>query len=278
MIAHLYRIDNIITGDYYIGKHNGQDQRLSETNNRLYWGSGKRIKRQIKKYGVHNFTYTILCIGKSDYIFDIEKRLVTPELIQDEKCLNLDTGGEGSHFHCDETRRKIKENTGPKVITEEQRKQISESLKLHYENNPETKERQVNSRLKTILTEEHRSKRSNISKEIWDRPGYKEKMSEVHQGQSAWNKGKKLSKEQTEKMTEWAREYWKDKPGFMTGKTHSEDTKNKLKKSWENRKKEGKGLTTGYTAINNKVQNKFVKPEMLDEYLNNGWEKGLKKV
>lgn len=60
------------------------------------------------------------------------------------------------------------------------------------------------------------------------------------------------------------------------GKKHSEETKNKLKLSWQERKKNNKGLTTGY--INNKDKNKFVKPELLDEYLNNGWEKGLKKV
>lgn len=276
MLSHLYKIENTITGNYYYGKHNGKDQ--TKPNGRLYWGSGKRIKREIKKYGVHNFTYTILCIGKTDYIFDIEKRLVTPELLQDEKCLNLDTGGEGSHFQCAETRRKIKENSGPKSVSEEQRKLISESLKEHYKNNPETKTRQVNSRLKTISTEENRSKRSKISKEIWERPGHREKMSEVHLGQTAWNKGKKLSEKQTEKMTEWAREYWKDKPGFMTGKTHSEETKNKLKKAWENRKEESKGLTTGYVWINNQGKRKLVNPEQLQEFLDNGWEKGQKRV
>jgi hypothetical protein len=36
-IAHLYKITNKVTGDYYFGKHNGYEQNG-------YWGSGKKIK------------------------------------------------------------------------------------------------------------------------------------------------------------------------------------------------------------------------------------------
>jgi len=72
MVSHLYRIENKQTGEYYIGKHNGVDQKKPD--GRLYWGSGKRIKSQVKKYGVENFTYTILVIAESDYIYDLEKR------------------------------------------------------------------------------------------------------------------------------------------------------------------------------------------------------------
>ena len=44
MIAHLYKITNNLTNQYYIGKRRGSEQGR-------YWGSGLRIKRHIKKYG-----------------------------------------------------------------------------------------------------------------------------------------------------------------------------------------------------------------------------------
>ena len=52
MIAHLYKITNNLTNQYYIGKRRGSEQGR-------YWGSGLRIKRHIKKYGKENFTYDV---------------------------------------------------------------------------------------------------------------------------------------------------------------------------------------------------------------------------
>jgi len=42
MIAHLYKITNNLTNQYYIGKRRGKEQGR-------YWGSGLRIKRHLKK-------------------------------------------------------------------------------------------------------------------------------------------------------------------------------------------------------------------------------------
>ena len=60
-VAHLYRIENLKTGEYYIGKHNGITQKKTQSN-KLYWGSGDRIKRQIRKYGVETVSYTHLTL------------------------------------------------------------------------------------------------------------------------------------------------------------------------------------------------------------------------
>ena len=88
-VAHLYKITNTVTGEYYIGKHNGWTQNG-------YWGSGNRIQRLIKKYGIDNFKYNILVISDVDYIFQLEKKYITPEMVDlDEKCLNLTIGGQG---------------------------------------------------------------------------------------------------------------------------------------------------------------------------------------
>lgn len=272
IVAHLYRIDNLKTSEYYIGKHNGFDQ--TRPDGRLYWGSGKRIKRQIKKYGVENFKYNILVIGDSKYIYDLEKRMVTPQLLQDELCLNLDIGGEGSHFQSAETRKKLKENAGVKMFTEEQRKQISENLKRHYKNNPDTIKRQTEKRLKTISQPEVKNKISENRKKLWQNPEYRKKCVESHLGKSPWNKGVPMKEEVKERMTAWAKEHWKDKPGFFAGKKHDDATKEKMSFAQKKKAEAGIGLTTGYKAINDGTNIKYVPPNELQSYLDAGWNKG----
>ena len=89
MIAHLYKITNNLTNQYYIGKRRGNEQGR-------YWGSGLRIKRHIKKYGEENFTYDVLRIDNEDKIFKLEERLITNNYIKNNKlCLNLAPGGQG---------------------------------------------------------------------------------------------------------------------------------------------------------------------------------------
>ena len=89
MIAHLYKITNNVTNQYYIGKRRGNEQGR-------YWGSGIRIKRHLKKYGKENFTYDILRVSNEENIFKLEERLITNNYIKNNKlCLNLAPGGQG---------------------------------------------------------------------------------------------------------------------------------------------------------------------------------------
>ena len=71
-VSHLYKITNKNSGEYYIGKHNGLDQKKS--NGQLYWGSGDRIRNQVKKHGADNFTYEILVISTPEYIYELEEK------------------------------------------------------------------------------------------------------------------------------------------------------------------------------------------------------------
>jgi hypothetical protein len=258
-VSHLYRIENLKTGEYYIGKHNGTTQK--DYNGKTYWGSGKRIKSQIKKYGYQNFSYTIMVISNTEYIFDLEKKIVTQELIEsDVKCLNLDIGGEGSHFMSEEIRHKMRENRKPIIPWNKGKKGLQVSWRKGTSMPDETK--------KKIADSNRGQKRSEETKI---------KLVKSHLGKTPSNKGVPMSKNQLEKMTAWAKEYWKDKPGFMTGKTHDNATKNKMKLAWEKRKEEKKGLTIGYTFINNGTVNKFVSPEQLQSYYDSGWNKGMLK-
>ena len=108
-VSHLYKITNVVTGEYYVGKHNGWTQLTKR--NKLYWGSGTRIKSQVKKYGTEIFKYEILCISNTDYIFELERRIVTKDLIEEDLlCLNLTIGGDGPTYHKKETLKKISDS------------------------------------------------------------------------------------------------------------------------------------------------------------------------
>lgn len=82
----IYKITNNINGKTYIGKHKTEDI------NDGYMGSGKLIKRAIKKYNVENFTKEIL------HIFNTEQEANNKEkelVVISENTYNLCPGGHG---------------------------------------------------------------------------------------------------------------------------------------------------------------------------------------
>ena len=88
-VAHLYKVSDVITGKYYVGKHNGSTQGY-------YWGSGKKWKDYIKKHGKDNLKYKILVLGTPEYVLELEKQYVTHEYIKENpNCFNLIQGGYG---------------------------------------------------------------------------------------------------------------------------------------------------------------------------------------
>ena len=87
---YVYKITNLINNKYYIGVH--KTDNLHDE----YMGSGKLIKRAIKKYGIENFEKEIIkyfdCYGDA---LKYEKELVNEELIEKKDCYNIRTGGFG---------------------------------------------------------------------------------------------------------------------------------------------------------------------------------------
>lgn len=89
MIYHtVYKTTNILNGKFYYGVHS------TNNINDDYLGSGKFLKKAIKKYGKQNFKKEIIAIfDERDKALFLEKDIVTKKLVEDNNCYNGIFGG-----------------------------------------------------------------------------------------------------------------------------------------------------------------------------------------
>ena len=135
-IHYLYKTICLITGRYYIGIHS--------TNNLEddYMGSGKRLRRSIRKYGVENHKKEILEFFENrELLVEREKERITPEMITDKNCMNIQPGGGGGFSSEQQRINSNKSHLKQKYLREndiewvkKKSKKISSSLLLQYEN------------------------------------------------------------------------------------------------------------------------------------------------
>lgn len=107
----VYEIKNNLNKKKYIGKHSGKFEDILFT----YFGSSIHLRNAIKKYGVHNFSYSILAEASSeDKAYMIEKKLTLEfDVANNKNFYNMKPGGKGNskgtHF-SEETKKKISKN------------------------------------------------------------------------------------------------------------------------------------------------------------------------
>jgi hypothetical protein len=140
----IYKTTNLINEKFYIGMHSTSNL------NDGYIGSGKRLKKSIKKYGIENFKFEILeyCDSR-ELLAEREMYIVNQEMIDNILCLNLKIGGEGGFtpeiikLGSISAVKALKEKYGPnygKVISTKWRQNESEERKkIRHEKSAATK-------------------------------------------------------------------------------------------------------------------------------------------
>lgn len=170
---YVYEITNNINGKYYRGVHSTEDL------NDGYMGSGDAIKAAIEKYGIENFTKTILeFFDTAEEAYAREAELVTIEEVNSPMCYNLKKGGQGG---CE------------KKFTDEELKEHRKEYTAEWRNN--------NPEYQNNYAKENRDKRRSYENN-W-RNNNPEKYKEIQHKQH-----RKWYKENIERKLEYQREYY----------------------------------------------------------------------
>lgn len=126
---YFYKITNTINNKYYYGVHSTNKDKYD-----YYLGSGKIIKQSIKKYGKENFIKEIIAnYPTRREASDHEKLIVTMDLVLDENCYNVRTGGDAEYICSDEHRINIGNSSRGRRWSEEtkQKKKIWATGRKH---------------------------------------------------------------------------------------------------------------------------------------------------
>ncbi len=131
----IYKTTNLINGKFYIGMH------ITDDLNDGYLGSGKVLRRAIRKHGKENFIREILEFYETqDLLAEAERKIVTRDLILDPMCMNLMEGGYGGFISDEQQKHRAicagrafaeKLKTDP-VFREQNAKRVGEIMKQNH--------------------------------------------------------------------------------------------------------------------------------------------------
>jgi hypothetical protein len=129
-MGYIYKIINKDTGKMYIGQ-TIQDLEERWRGHRSSKSNCRYLKYAIKKYGIHNFEFKLICICFDNDMDKFENYYIKKYNTLVPNGYNLREGGNGGR-HNEETKQKISETLKNKKIvklfTEEVKKKISEKL------------------------------------------------------------------------------------------------------------------------------------------------------
>lgn len=88
----IYKTTCLVTGRYYIGMHSTDD--LEDG----YMGSGQVLWKSIKKYGKEQHKFEVMeHLPDREALALREEEIITKDILQDPRCMNLRTGGTGNY-------------------------------------------------------------------------------------------------------------------------------------------------------------------------------------
>lgn len=255
----IYKITNKINGKCYIGQtvqdfHKRISQHKSDS---LVDSTGMPIHRAIKKYGWDNFVCEIICeCSDIDDLNDKEIQCITECGSMVPSGYNICEGGKsgGKRIFTDEhienlkaaQQKRSKDTWGPLSEGTKQkmsdakkgakREQFSDewlenmSIAQRGENNPMYGKTHSEEAKRKISEKLRGRKPKPITEET------RQKLREASSGENNWNYGKTTPAAVKQKISESLKG---EKNGFH-GKTHSEETKRKMKEAWKRRKEKKK--------------------------------------
>ena len=211
MLHYTYRIDNLINGKYYIGKHSSNS--LDDD----YMGSGPLIKAAIAKYGIDNFKKTILkTFPTSEEAFEHEAQIVTMVEVNDPMCYNVQPGGKGGQKRFTDEELRERKLEYQKEYNQQNRERILEYQK-EYNQRPIVKEQQREYRKeyrqqnKELISERQRGYyQQNKERILEQQKEYYQQNKEQYREYYQQNKERILERRK-EYMREYMREYRRKK-------------------------------------------------------------------
>ncbi len=100
-VFYIYKTTCTITGRWYIGMH------ATANINDDYLGSGKRLRYSIRKYGKENHVREILeYLPSKEKMIEREKEMITANILCDDQCMNLMSGGTGGFISVEQQRHR----------------------------------------------------------------------------------------------------------------------------------------------------------------------------
>ena len=194
-MGYIYSITNNINGHKYIGQTLALDietrwnqHRYKRQEDRIY----TYLQKAINKYGIENFTFSVVCITFDDSCNAMEEYYISKYNTLSPNGYNLKVGGNSSRHHPD-TIKKISESlkgkiTNPKCVGKKLTEEHKEKLRKSF----------TDERRKQISESSKKRKGTLLSKEA------KQLLSKHH-------KGKKLSDETKQRMSDSHKARWRKK-------------------------------------------------------------------
>lgn len=250
----IYCITNKINGKTYIGQH-----RTNNLNDR-YMGSGIILYQAFEKYGIKNFSKSILAVTETKESINIlEKFFIALYRSEGKAEYNMADGGDGGNVLANSSEEKIKlwklrigEKSKGHTLSKEARERISRARKK-YVFSEETRRK-----IGEASRNRHHSEETKLKMSLSQKGKKKKPMSEkgkenirlAHLGQIPWNKGKSLSplSEETKLKISLAQKGIKKKPMSEIGKEN-------IRKSHLGKTPWDKNKSTGYHWWNNGIEN-----------------------
>ena len=260
MYGYIYKTTNLINNKIYVGQHKWNKNTLDES----YLGSGILLNEAIQKYGIENFSCTILEICETRAELNEAEKVWIKKLdaTNHKNGYNIALGGEGSGVY------------GKRNWTEEGLNNIRKA-----NSHPHTKEHNEKIRIETSKALKGKSHTAEWHKKIIESKKANGTLSGWHRKQKsnkpAWNKG--LTAETDERVAKYAksnigRDNSGTKNGFY-GKKHTDIAK-------ERNRQAHLGMPAhniGKKCVNDGIHNLYINKEEIEKYLALGYNLGCKK-